>query len=110
MGLHSSVIYKYSCAQCASGTYVGSTTRALHMRIAEHTGRSFRTGRTVQCSKSSIRDHAGSCSSSIETKNFKILGHEKNEIHLKMLESLHIISSKPTLNEMQSAFPLKIAS
>ena len=57
LNMLSSVVYKYSCAQCASGTYVGSTTRALHMRIAEHRGRSFRTGKLVQSPKSSIREH-----------------------------------------------------
>ena len=109
MSLLSSVIYKYSCAQCASGTYVGSTTRALHMRIAEHMGISFRTGKQVQSSKSSIGDHSKNCSQTISKDNFKVIGQEKNEISLRMLESLHILKLKPNLNEMQSAFPLKIA-
>ena len=52
LNMLSSVVYKYSCAQCGSGTYAGSTTRALHMRIAEHRGRSFRTGKLVQSPKS----------------------------------------------------------
>ena len=110
MGLLSSVIYEYRCAQCASGTYVGSTTRALHMRIAEHRGRSFRTGKFVQTSKSSIRDHSLKCSKFVANDNFRVLGQEKRKIHLRILESLHILSLKPNLNEMQSAFPLKIAS
>ena len=110
MSLQSSVIYQFSCAQCASGSYVGSTTRALHMRIAEHMGRSFRTGKVVQSSKSSIRDHAIKCSNVIDKKAFKIIGRENNETHLRMLESLYILRLKPNLNEMQSAFPLIIAS
>ena len=110
MGLLSSVIYQFCCAQCASGTYVGSTTRALHMRIAEHMGRSFRTGRVIQSSKSAIRDHAEQGCNSINVKDFKVLGHQKNDVHLRILESLYILRSKPTLNGMQSAFPLRIAS
>ena len=38
----SSVIYKYVCSDCEA-EYVGVTSRALHMRVAEHRGRSFRT-------------------------------------------------------------------
>ena len=79
------------------------------MRIAEHMGRSFRTGKQVQSSKSSIRDHSKNCSQTISKDNFTVIGQEKNEISLRMLESLHILKLKPNLNEMQSAFPLKIA-
>ena len=38
-----SLVYKFSCARCVS-EYVGFTTRTLHTRVAEHAGRSFRTG------------------------------------------------------------------
>ena len=107
--LLSSVIYEFRCAQCASGTYIGSTIRSLHMRIAEHRGRSFRTGKEIQSSKSSVRDHSQSCSNPVSIDNFRVLGQEKHETHLRILESLHILRLKPNLNEMQSAFPLKIA-
>ena len=106
--LQSSIVYQYSCAQCASGSYVGSTTRSLHMRIAEHMGRSFRTGNVVQSSKSSIREHASKCSNIIDSDKFTIIGQEKNETYLRILESLCILKLKPSLNDMQSAFPLRI--
>ena len=109
LSMLSSVVYKYSCAQCASGTYVGSTTRALHMRIAEHRGRSFRTGKLIQSSKSSIREHSLKCSKFISGDDFVVLGQEKQEAHLRMLESLFILKYRPELNEAQSSFPLKIA-
>ena len=105
----SSLVYKYSCAQCASGTCVGPTTRVHHMRIAEHRGRSFRTGKLVQSSKSSIREHSLKCSKFVSEDNFVVLGHEKQEVYLRMLESLFILKHRPQLNETQSAFPLKIA-
>ena len=105
----SSIVYKYSCAQCASGTYVGSTTRAVHMRIAEHRGRSFRTGKLLsQPGHSAIREHSLRCSKQISASDFSVLGQEKCEISLRILESLHIHVQKPSLNEMQSSFPLKI--
>ena len=107
--LQSSVVYLYSCARCASGTYVGSTIRAIHMRIAEHRGRSFRTGKLMaNPPKSSIRDHAFHCSKTISPSEFKIIGQEKNENYLRILESILIRSHKSNLNKMESAYPLKI--
>ena len=73
-------------------------------------GRSFRTGNLVQSSKSSIREHADRCSKTIDNNDFKVIGQEDNETHLRILESLHILRLKPNLNEMQSAFPLVVAS
>ena len=40
--LRASLIYKFSCVRCTS-EYIGSTTRALCVRVAEHAGRSHRT-------------------------------------------------------------------
>ena len=34
-GMRASLVYKFSCAQCAS-TYIGSTGRMLRTRVAEH--------------------------------------------------------------------------
>ena len=107
--LKSSVIYLFSCAQCASGTYVGSTTRAIHMRIAEHRGRSFRTGKLLATPcHSAVREHALKCCKTIAEGDFKIIGQEGVKPYLRILESLHINKLKPRLNNMQSAFPLRI--
>ena len=107
--LRSNVIYKYSCARCASGTYVGSTVRNLYMRIAEHRGRHFRTGNMDKNPKASaIRDHALKCGGGVSPDNFSIIGYEKTENHLRILESLQIFHQKSSLNEMKSAFPLSI--
>ena len=106
--LQSSIIYKFCCAHCASGTYIGSTIRASYMRIAEHRGRSFRTGKLLENpKKSSIREHALVCGSFSEN-DFTVLGHEKGETNLRILESLFILREKPSLNDMKSAFPLSI--
>ena len=85
--LLSSVVYKFSCAHCASGTYVGSTIRATHMRVAEHRGRSYRTGEQLENPpKSAIRDHALKCGKTVSVGEFSILAQEKNEMHLRILE------------------------
>ena len=109
MTLRSSIIYKYSCARCASGTYVGLTTRPLHMRIAEHQGISFRSKNPSQHPVSSaIREHSLKCSKQISSSEFSIIGQELPGNNLEILESLHIFHQKPTLNINQSSFQLKI--
>ena len=46
LAMRSSLVYKFSCIyQWPLGIfYVGSTIRTLHTRVADHAGRSFRTG------------------------------------------------------------------
>ena len=106
--LRSSIVYKYSCARCASGTYVGSTMRAAYMRFAEHEGISFCTGkRSNQPKQSAIREHATRCGT-FDRKNFSIIGQEKSDVHLRIPEPLYIQREKPDLNDTQSAFPLCI--
>ena len=109
--MRSSIIYKYCCAHCASGTYVGSTTRAAYMRISEHRGRSYRTNLLLKTPQaSSIREHALKCKQGISDDEFSILAQEgSSEINLRILESLFIMQGRPSLNDMQSAYPLNIA-
>ena len=108
--IRSSVVYKFSCAQCAS-EYVGSTARTLRTRVAEHAGRSFRTGnRLAKPPHSSIRSHAESCDVPVTLDNFKILSSTSDQIDLRIMESLFIHQYRPVLNDTQSSFPLKIVS
>ena len=58
ISLQSSLVYKFSCAKWVS-EYC-STIRTLHTRVAEHAGRSSRTG-ALLTSHSNIRAHALSC-------------------------------------------------
>ena len=108
--LRSNVVYSYSCAQCASGTYIGSTVRSAYMRIAEHRGRSFRTGNLLDTPPhSAIRDHAVRCKHQIQDGSFTILDQDPGENSLRILESLYIGKEKPSLNNTKSCFPLQIA-
>ena len=94
-GVRSSLIYEFCCARCAS-RYVGSTCRNLYMRVAEHCGRSFRTGAILTSPpQSAVRSHAEQCDSTIDLANFKIIDQTQNFIDLRILESLHIFKSKP---------------
>ena len=57
MRLKSSLVYKFSCAQCAS-EYVGMTARTLGTRVDEHVRVSYRTrARLTQKPHSAIHDH-----------------------------------------------------
>ena len=104
----SSVIYEFCCSQCESG-YVGMTSRNLYMRIAEHEGKSYRTGVPLSHPlHSSIREHTVSCDSRIRRSDFKILASASCSLELKILESLYILKTKPKLNNMQCSYPLSI--
>ena len=108
--MRSSLVYKYSCSRCES-QYVGSTTRTLGARVAEHVGRSYRTERFLAAPlNSSIRDHSYECDSKVSIEDFKILTSNSNSNDLRILESLYIFKLKPKLNDHKSAVPLNILS
>ena len=71
---------------------------------------SVRTGRPLsQPPQSHIRDHLLSCNGpQVNLKHIDIIGTCQNKTELRILESLHILQRKPTLNCMQSVHPLNI--
>jgi hypothetical protein len=109
-GISASVVYEFCCARgSAPVSYIGSTKRHLFQRIAEHAGVSFRSGRPLSHPPhSSIREHSEKCSCNISIDSFTILGSAKNELDLRILESLFIHRKRPQLNEMLSSHPLRI--
>ena len=108
-GMRSSLIYKYSCVRWTS-EYIGSTTRILTTRVAEHAGRSHRTDKILaNPPHSNIRDHAEICGSPIVLHNFNIIDSCNNSNDLIILESLYIHKEHCIYN-MQSAHPLYIVS
>ena len=108
--MSASLIYEFSCTLgSVPVSYVGSTKRHLYQRIAEHAGRSARTNSILSSPPhSSIREHSATCMCSISIDNFKSLGSAQDEISLRILESIHILKKRPSLNDQQSAFPLLI--
>ena len=104
----SSVIYKYVRSQCEA-EYVGVASRALHMRVAEHKGRSFRTNILANPSHSSIRAHCeGTCNTPVSSSGFTILDSAPDFVSLHILESLHIFKLNPSINDTNSSFLLYI--
>ena len=111
-GMLSAVVYKYVCPACGA-QYVGSTTRSLATRAAEHAGISVRTGVPLsQPSQSHIRDHLLTCGGpQIALNHFEIIGtYNNNSLELRILESLHIAKIKPSLNCMKPAYPLSLVN
>ena len=80
------------------------------MRVAEHLGKSFRTGsRIASPSHSKVREHIeNSCPQLVSLDNFKILSSSSNYNDLKILESLYIHNLKPDLNSNDSSCPLDV--
>ena len=73
------------------------------MRVAEHSGVSFRTQATLTSPPfSAIREHAQQCESPITFDNFKILDQNRFYTDLRILESLYIYKLKPPLNNTNS--------
>ena len=107
-GMLSSIVYNYCCERCSS-SYVGATSRNLYMRVAEHTGKSFRTGRDLASPPNSvIRDHAQQCDVRVSLQNFQVLGTTNSFSDLFILESIHIVKKKPVLNNQLTSFHLSI--
>ena len=107
--MRSSIVYEWCCPRdCGSG-YVGSTSRNLLSRAIEHAGVSCRTRRPLASPPfSNIREHAEVCGAPVNISDFSIIGSCQNVINLRILESLHIHKSKPSLNSSSSSYPLLI--
>ena len=105
--MRSAIVYCYTWPSCQAG-YIGSTTRAFKVRIAEHMGQSSRTGLPLHTPPhSAVREHAYQCNVGISKDHFKIID-SCNRLDLRILESLYIKTKKPSLNNMLSAAPLNI--
>ena len=108
--MSSGCVYSYTCPKCNLGTYVGSTRRLLKVRIDSHRGVSYRTGSKISNPEfSSIRNHSKMCKTSIENKDFSVLGRSSNSHELTILESMMIKRLVPLLNSQTSAGTLYLS-
>ena len=99
--LKSNVIYEYSCSFCEE-RYIGQTTRCLYSRICEHRGISDRfkiPTRLTSPPFSSIRQHKEQHDHQIYNTNFKIIDQASDSYTLSLLESIHIKTKTPSLNQ-----------
>ena len=108
LSLCSSVVYNYTCGGC-NASYIGKTSRNLSIRISEHRGLSYRTGRMLtRPMNSSIREHSHEHDHVIKTENFQVLDTSNFDSDLTILESLWIWKKKPTLNDYSVSTKLDI--
>jgi hypothetical protein len=84
-------VYEITCLPCGR-RYVGSTTRALHERIREHTS----SGRG-----STIHDHLILCGSGIAQVRVKVVAREKDEVNARIREAIVIKKTQPDLNTQE---------
>ena len=107
--LRSSVVYEFTCPGCKSGSsYIGSTSRQLMVRVAEHRGISPRTFDPISNPvNSAIRNHTSTCKKlsriknnkdKFSSKDFKILATAYDLQSLHILESLLIRKNRPNIN------------
>ena len=69
----SSICYKFTCPSCNAG-YVGCSNRAFHIRVMEHTGKSFRTGQPLRSPPfSAVREHAREHNHQFSKSDFEII-------------------------------------
>ena len=104
--LKSGVVYLFKC-RCCSASYVGQTTRHLHIRVSEHLGISPITEKPSSSPPmSSIFSHLKTTG---HTANFdEILSSYSNDCELTIHESLLISNLKPTLNVQDNSIPLNL--
>ena len=97
--LRSCQIYKFTCGSC-SASYTGKIFEHLKVRVSEHQGVSFRTGKIVKDTLSTyVRDHMLEWDHIVTWDDFKVLGRESNHWLLEIKESLFIKRDKPSLNK-----------
>ena len=111
IGLSSCVIYKFTCG-CCHASYVGKTKRHFRRRVGEHIGHSHLTGKKVKSPMvTSVSQHTQSSHHIAGWEDFEILGyeHSRNDVFLKIKESLLIKLHKPSLTNKTSE-PLKLFS
>jgi hypothetical protein len=109
--MRSSLVYKFSCARCASA-YVGMATRNLYTRVAEHRSRSYiRFGQLLSYPPHlAVRTHAEQCNVTLSDTDFKVLVYSSGASDLRILESLYIFKEKLSLNAAYNSYTLEIVN
>ena len=106
--LKSLVLYKYTCSNC-NITYIGKSTRHYQVRFSEHLGISKLTNKPYTFNSktaTTVGEHINSHGHPADSDSFRIIGHAKNDFHLKIKESLNIMKENPRLNKTVQSFPL----
>ena len=103
----SCLIYKYTCDGC-NAFYIGKTERNFWMRICEHRGISFRTGKQLSVKPfSDIRNHhLEKHNNEVKFENFEILDKVSSKFSLNTLETLYQKCLKPNIGTQEQSTPI----
>ena len=108
--VRSFVVYKFTCGEC-NVTYIGKTKRHLKVRMCEHLGISYITGKPRKFNQNqttAVREHLRECGHKNDLNNFKILTQAKSDSELIIKESLLIGKEKPPLNKQVKTYQLSL--
>jgi hypothetical protein len=87
------------------------TSRIFYTRLAEHKGRSFRTGNLLaHPPHSAVRIQAEQCNVPVFDGDFRISASTTGVSEMRILESVYIFKQKPSLNAANSSYPLEIVN
>ena len=108
--IRSLVVYKFSCSSC-NATYIGKTERHHKVRMCEHLGISYKTGKPMKYNPNSttaVKEHLRESGHINNFDNFEILSFAKNDFECLIKESALIRKFKPKLNKQVKEFKLKL--
>ena len=91
-----SVVYCATCTICEE-FHIGMTTRRLHARAREHLAAAKQHLRASVCGDHYVKSHP----KAVPNIQFKIIKHQRNDLHLHIEEALTIKALRPTLNRRQ---------
>lgn len=111
LNLRSFVIYKFKCSSC-NATYIGKTFRHFKRRAGEHLGVSHLTNKNYKTpTVTAVSQHLQSEKHLACWEDFQVISseHTRNDLNLRIKESLLIKKLKPSLVN-KSSEPLKLFS
>ena len=95
----SNICYEFICPSC-NARYVGCSTRAFHIRVLEHAGKSYRTNQILSSpSFSAVRDHARENDHQFSINNFKIIAKLNSGSDTLIAERILIEKLEPEINK-----------
>ena len=99
-------IYKYTCGGC-NAFYIGQSARQFKVRVSEHLGVSYRTGKKLDRPQhSEIRDHCDKYHHTIDANRFVRIDKCRYKSDLYILETLHQKIKKPSIGICLQSTPL----
>ena len=96
--LCSNIIYKFTCPSCQA-RYLGCSSRSFRIRVFEHLGKSYRSGKFLhRMAFSAIRNHSHEKDHFFTEKDFEIVARFRSHREALLGEKLLIKKENPELN------------